>query len=167
MTEPGPEPRDLRREHCDDLSSATLRWADNDMLGHLNNAVYLELFDTAINDWMVRETGIDERIAPVQGVVAQSTVRYFAEVSFPGTVEVGLQVARVGRTSMVIHAGLFVAGAVEPAAHLEWVQVYIDRQTRRPTPVPDPARAVFDRCLAGRAPGRSRPSGQRSTDGAG
>jgi len=87
MTEP--EPRDLRRDQCDDLSSATLRWADNDMLGHLNNAVYLELFDTSINDWMVRETGIDERVAPVQGVVAQSTVRYFAEVSFPGTVEVG------------------------------------------------------------------------------
>ncbi|MFL6176366.1 MAG: acyl-CoA thioesterase [Ornithinibacter sp.] len=157
------EPRGLRREHCDDLSSATLRWADNDMLGHLNNAVYLELFDTAINDWMVRETGIDERVAPVQGVVAQSTVRYFAEVSFPGTVEIGIRVARVGRTSLVLDAGLFVPAAAEPAAHLEWVQVYIDRETRRPTPVPDPARAVFDRCLDGRASGSSRSSGQPST----
>ena len=45
--------------------------------------------------------------------------------------------------------GLFVA-AVETAAHLEWVQVYIDRESRRPTPVPDVARAAFDRCLAGR-----------------
>ena len=62
-----PEPRDLRREHCDDLSSATTRWADNDMLGHLNNAVYLELFDTAINAWMVAETGIDERLAEAAG----------------------------------------------------------------------------------------------------
>jgi acyl-CoA thioester hydrolase len=149
MTEP--EPRDLRREHCDDLSTSTLRWADNDMLGHLNNAVYLELFDTAINDWMVRETGIDERVAPLQGVVAQSTVRYFAEVSFPGTVEIGVQVARVGRTSLVLNAGLFVPDVDAPAAHLEWVQVYIDRETRRPTPVPDAARAVFDRCLASRA----------------
>ena len=25
------------------------RWADNDMFGHLNNAVYYQLFDTAIN----------------------------------------------------------------------------------------------------------------------
>jgi len=150
MTEP--EPRDLRREHCDDLSPATLRWADNDMLGHLNNAVYLELFDTAINDWMVRETGIDERVAAVQGVVAQSTVRYLAEVSFPGTVEVGVRVARVGRASLVLVAGLFVPGVEQAAAHLEWVQVYIDRLTRRPTPVPDVARRVFERCLAGRVP---------------
>ena len=150
MTEP--EPRDLRREHCDDLSSATLRWADNDMLGHLNNAVYLELFDTAINDWMVRETGIDERAAAVQGVVAQSTVRYLAEVSFPGTVDIGVRVVRVGRTSLVLVAGLFVPGVEQVAAHLEWVQVYIDRVTRRPTPVPDVSRRVFERCLAGRAP---------------
>jgi acyl-CoA thioester hydrolase len=113
---------------------------------------------------MVRETGIDERVAPVQGVVAQSTVRYFAEVSFPGTVEVGIHVARVGRTSLVLHAGLFVPGVDEPAAHLEWVQVYIDRDSRRPTPVPDAARAVFDRCLAGRAPASGRPNGPASSD---
>ena len=25
------------------------RWTDNDMFGHLNDAVYYELFDTAIN----------------------------------------------------------------------------------------------------------------------
>ena len=28
------------------------RWADNDMFGHLNNAVYYQLFDTAINGWI-------------------------------------------------------------------------------------------------------------------
>ena len=162
MTEPGP--RDLRRDQCDEVSSATLRWADNDMLGHLNNAVYLELFDTAINDWMVRETGIDERAAPVQGVVAQSTVRYFAEVSFPGTVEIGIQVVRVGRTSLVLRAGLFVRGVDEPAAHLEWVQVYIDRDSRRPIPVPDATRAVVDRCLAGREPASAHPNGKASPD---
>lgn len=151
MTSPEPlDPRDLRREDCDDLSTATTRWSDNDMLGHLNNAVYLELFDTAINAWMVHETGIDERTAPAQGVVAQSTVRYLAEVSFPGDVELGVRVARVGRTSVVLEAALFLPDVDAPATHCEWVQVYIDRATRRPTPVPEDARAVFERCLATR-----------------
>lgn len=152
-----PDPRDLRREDCDDLSTATTRWADNDMLGHLNNAVYLELFDTAINAWMVRETGIDERTAPEQGVVAQSTVRYLAEVSFPGTVELGVRVVRVGRTSVVLEAALFLPGVDEPATHCEWVQVYIGRGSRRPTPVPEVARAVFERCLAARGGPPERP----------
>ncbi len=145
------EPRDLRREDCDDLSSATTRWADNDMLGHLNNAVYLELFDSAINAWMMRETGVDERVAAAQGVVAQSTVRYLREVSFPGPVDLGVRVARTGRTSVVLEAGLFLPGVEEVAAHCEWVQVFIDRETRRPTPIPAEALAVFERCLATRA----------------
>ncbi|WP_392543750.1 acyl-CoA thioesterase [Oryzobacter telluris] len=146
------DPRELRREDFDDLSTATTRWSDNDMLGHLNNAVYLELFDTAINAWMVRETGIDERVAPEQGVVAQSTVRYFSEVSFPGTVDVAVRVARTGRTSVVLEAALFLPGSEDVVAHCEWVQVYIGRESRRPTPIPAAALAVFDRCLATRAP---------------
>ena len=55
------------------MPAATSRWSDNDMFGHLNNAVYLELFDTAINDWMQAETGIDESVAPTLGVVAETT----------------------------------------------------------------------------------------------
>jgi acyl-CoA thioester hydrolase len=79
-------------------------------------------------------------------------------------VEVGLQVARVGRTSLVLRAGLFVPGSEEPAAHLEWVQVYIDAATRRPTPVPDAARVVLDRCLAARAGSAPRAGRQTSPD---
>ena len=60
-----PEPRDLRREHFDELAPVTTRWSDNDMFGHLNNSVYFELFDTVLNAWMMRGTGIDESVAPV------------------------------------------------------------------------------------------------------
>ena len=35
------------------------RWTDNDMFGHLNNAVYYELFDTAINAYINTNCGID------------------------------------------------------------------------------------------------------------
>src|ERR1700712_3522212 len=35
------------------------RWTDNDMFGHLNNAVYYELFDTAINGWINTTLGLD------------------------------------------------------------------------------------------------------------
>ena len=44
------------------------RWADNDMFGHLNNAVYYELFDTAINAWINTSTDVDPVTAPWLGV---------------------------------------------------------------------------------------------------
>ena len=59
------------------------RWTDNDMFGHLNNAVYYELFDTAINAWLDTGTGLDPVTAPWLGVVAESGCRYFAELRSP------------------------------------------------------------------------------------
>jgi acyl-CoA thioester hydrolase len=142
------DPRSLTRADFDGLDTVTTRWADNDMFGHLNNAVYLELFDSVLNDWLVRGTGIDESTAPAQGVVAESTVRYFAEVSYPGSLEVGVRVARVGRTSAVLELGLFAPGSDTVAAHCTWVQVYVDSATRRPTPLPDAVRSLLERTLA-------------------
>ena len=48
------------------------RWTDNDMFGHLNNAVYYELFDTAINAWINVSLDIDPLTAPWLGVVVES-----------------------------------------------------------------------------------------------
>ncbi|NUR79633.1 MAG: hypothetical protein HOQ21_04210, partial [Dermatophilaceae bacterium] len=45
------DPRDPRQLTLADFPvhrRVTTRWSDNDMYGHLNNAVYYELFDSAI-----------------------------------------------------------------------------------------------------------------------
>ena len=58
------------------------RWSDNDMFGHLNNAVYYQLFDTAINGWLIGSTGIDVLNAPYLGVVAESGCRFIEKWVF-------------------------------------------------------------------------------------
>jgi acyl-CoA thioester hydrolase len=146
----GSDPGALTRDDFDVLAPVTTRWSDNDMFGHLNNAVYLELFDTVLNAWMMRETGIDESVAPVLGVVAETTCRYLAEVAFPEPVEVGVRVARLGRTSVVFEFGLFLEGTAAIATYGEWVQVYIDRETRRPVPIPDVVRDHLEATVAAR-----------------
>src|SRR5947209_19243380 len=78
----------------------TTRWADNDMFGHLNNAVYYALFDTAINAWLNTRTGLDPLTARWLGVVAESGCRYFSEVQFPDPLVVGLAVTRLGTSSV-------------------------------------------------------------------
>src|ERR1700709_1836680 len=75
------------------------RWTDNDMFGHLNNAVYYALFDTAINAWINPSTDVDPVPAPWLGVVAESGCRYFAELAFPDPLVVGLSGARRAPTS--------------------------------------------------------------------
>ena len=136
--------RALTRADFPVLYEVTTRWSDNDMFGHLNNAVYYQLFDSAINGWLVGATSADPVTSPVIGVVAESRCVYFGEIGFPDQVTIGLRVARLGRTSVRYELGVF--GGRPPgriAAFGQWTHVYIDRVTRVPTPPPDVFRAAF------------------------
>ena len=136
------------------------RWTDHDMFGHLNNAVYYALFDTAINAWINTTLGIDPMQQPTLGVVAESGCTYFAELQFPDPLAVGLAVTRLGNSSVTYQLALFrprgeqgpesdlspVASlAPEPVAAVgHWVHVYVDRDTRRPVPIPAAIRTLLE-----------------------
>jgi acyl-CoA thioester hydrolase len=128
------------------------RWADNDMFGHLNNAVYYQLFDTAINAWINTSTGLDPITTSSLGIVAESGCRYFSELHFPQNLVVGLAVTRLGRSSVTYRLGVFKearkgasqegeAQAITALGH--WVHVYVDRTSRKPVPIPDAIRSLL------------------------
>jgi acyl-CoA thioester hydrolase len=126
------------------------RWADNDMFGHLNNAVYYQLFDTAINGWIGTNVTLDPVTSSAQGIVAESGCRYFSELHFPERLVVGVAVTRLGNSSVTYRLGVFRGEEEldddEPqaiAAVGHWVHVYVDKTTRRPTPIPDDIRALL------------------------
>lgn len=123
------------------------RWADNDMFGHLNNAVYYQLFDTAINAWINTSVGVDPITTPSLGIVAESGCRYFAELHFPESLVVGLAVTRLGRSSVTYRLGVFRAeGSAQPqpiTALGHWVHVYVDRSSRKPIPIPEKIRSLL------------------------
>jgi acyl-CoA thioester hydrolase len=130
--------------------SVLTRWADNDMFGHLNNAVYYQLFDTAINGWIQTNVELDPVTTTAQGIVAESGCRYFAELHFPERLVVGVAVTRLGRSSVTYRLGVFRAAeevaadkpqAVAAVGH--WVHVYIDTTSRRPVPIPDDIRSLL------------------------
>jgi len=121
------------------------RWADNDMFGHLNNAVYYQLFYTAINGWIQTNVTLDPVTTSAQGIVAESGCRYFSELHFPERLVVGVSVTRLGNSSCTYRLGIF-RSAEEPeprpvAAVGHWVHVYVDRTSRRPVPIPDAIRS--------------------------
>ncbi len=127
--------------------AVTTRWTDNDMFGHLNNAVYYELFDTAINGWINTNCEIDPLAVPWLGVVAESGCRYFAELRFPEPLFVGLAVTRLGNSSVTYRLGIWRDGETEgpTAAVGHWVHVYVDRDSRRPVPIPDVIRGLLEK----------------------
>jgi acyl-CoA thioester hydrolase len=85
----------------------------------------------------------------VIGVAAESHCRYRSAVAFPTDIDAGLAVGKLGRTSVRYEIGLFPQGGAEVAAEGWFVHVFVDRETRRPAPIPDRIRAALERLVVG------------------
>ncbi|HDS1060345.1 MULTISPECIES: acyl-CoA thioesterase [Pseudomonas] len=135
---------DLRqREHYRHFTPITTRWHDNDVYGHVNNVVYYSFFDSAVNRLLVREGGLDIDQGRVIALVVSSACDYQAPVAFPHDIEVGLVVDRLGNTSVHYQLAVFLAGQPLACATGRFVHVFVDREGRRPVPVPDCLRRVL------------------------
>ena len=124
------------------------RWNDNDVYGHVNNVEYYAFFDTVINHWLINEGGLDIHASGAGdaiGVCAESHCSYRAGVAFPETIEAGLRVGHLGRTSVRYEIGIFSAGAGEASADGWFVHVFVDAAAREPVPIPESIRSSLER----------------------
>ena len=115
----------------------TTRWSDNDAYGHVNNMVYYQWFDSAVNAFLVGAGLLDIAHGDPIGLVAETSCSYFAPLAFPGDVEVGIAIDRLGGSSVTYRIGIFAVGSDEPAAQGHFTHVYVGRETRRPVSLPD------------------------------
>jgi acyl-CoA thioester hydrolase len=120
------------------------RWNDNDQYGHLNNAVYYEAMDTAANSWMIRRAGLAPLGGDTIALCVASSCEFRASASFPEPLDVGLGVERLGTTSVTWMLGILRDGEDEPIATGRFVHVFVDAETRRPTPVPASVRSAIE-----------------------
>lgn len=122
----------------------TTRWADNDAYGHVNNTVYYEWFDSAVNAWMVEQGLLDIANGDPIALVVETRCTYAAPLEFPQTVEIGLAVAELGRSSVRYRIGIFANGGESAAAEGEFVHVVVDRASRRPVEIPSDWRSKLE-----------------------
>jgi acyl-CoA thioester hydrolase len=132
------------------------RWMDNDTYGHVNNVTYYSYFDTAVNEHLICEGGLDIQGGAEVGLVVETTCRFHRPLTFPEVLDVGLCVARLGTSSVIYEIGIFRRGDDAPAATGRFVHVWVDRATTRPVSVPGRIRAALAP-LQGGASGETRP----------
>ncbi|MFL9924238.1 thioesterase family protein [Herbaspirillum lusitanum] len=124
------------------------RWMDNDVYGHVNNVVYYSWFDTAVNQYLLERGVLNIAASEVIGLVIETQCNYFAPVSFPDAVRVGVRVAHIGHSSVRYEVGIFRGDDSAPAAQGHFVHVYVDRTTRRPVDIPAAMREALLRIKA-------------------
>jgi acyl-CoA thioester hydrolase len=139
-----PRPQPLPRSAYRAFRAIGTRWSDNDVYGHVNNVVYYSWFDTAVNAHLIEQGALDIHAGPVIGLVIETQCNYFAPLAFPQTVWAGLRVAHLGSSSVRYEVGLFADGEDLAAACGHFVHVYVDRETRRPVPLPDVLKTTLE-----------------------
>ena|SRR6218665_1428199 len=148
MTAPKKRPLPPVRRDYPRFFAMETRWNDMDLYGHVNNVVYLEYFDSALNRALIEADALDllGETGPI-GLVASNSTDYFSELSYPATLTIGVRVERIGTTSLNWGFAVFRGDEEIAAAKGVYVHVYVDRLTRKPVPLTPALRAVADRLL--------------------
>jgi len=113
------------------FSTLTTRWADNDIYGHMNNAVHYQMFDTAVNSYLLENGALDLKLGTTVFLVVETGCQYFSELAFPDRICAGIKVRTLGRSSVTYNVGLFRGEDNIAAAQGHFVHVNVDRVTRR------------------------------------
>ena len=123
------------RDYFSVFSTITTRWFDNDVYGHMNNTVHYQLFDTAVNGYLLEQGVLDLRSGPTVFLVVETGCKYFSELAFPDVISAGIKVKKLGSSSVTYEVGLFRGDVGEASAEGHFVHVNVDRETRQPVAI--------------------------------
>jgi len=123
------------------------RWADNDIYGHVNNVTYYSYFDTAANSLLIQKTHFDIHQSEIIGLVVDSACSFLQELSFPEIVEVGVAIGKIGNSSLRYELAIFKQGQATAAAQGHFVHVFVDRETRKSSTIPNEMRRILEQYL--------------------
>jgi len=123
------------RDNYSVFSTITTRWFDNDVYGHMNNTVHYQLFDTAVNGYLMEQGVLDFKSGPTVFLVVETGCKYFSELAFPDVISAGIRVKKLGSSSVTYEVGLFRGDVGEASAEGHFVHVNVDRETRQPVAI--------------------------------
>lgn len=127
----------------------TVSFRDLDVLGHVNNAVYLTYFEHARIAYGLQLSG-GVRLADLAFIMAEANVTYLKPAFFEDLLVLGVRVSEIGTKSFVMEYGLQRPSSGEQIARGRTVQVWFDYAAQRSVPVPQSFRDAVTRDNAGR-----------------
>jgi len=135
---------DLKPHNFSKTISISTRWSDNDIYQHVNNVVYFSFFDTAVNQNLLEQGVLSIEHSDIVGLVVNNQCQFFAPITFPDQVHVGINVEKIGNSSVTYCLGIFKNDEESLSALGSYTHVYVDRKTQRPVSIPEKTRALFE-----------------------
>src|SRR4051794_30928616 len=137
-----------RGDYTPDLQDFPYRLSDNVRFGdldpnqHVNNATYATYFETG-RVTLVKDQSHGLMPPGFGWVMVRLDMHFREELHWPGKIELGLGVAKFGKTSVTFEQVVFSEGRCVASAQA--VTVLIDERTRKPTPLTAEILSKFER----------------------
>jgi len=128
------------REDYPHFLAISTRWNDNDIYGHVNNAVYYYFIDTVVNCYLIDNDLLDLKAQEIIGLAVETGCKFFSSIEYPDIIHAGLRITKLGNSSVVFDIGMFKNDDFTAAAQGHFVHVYVDEKTRRPVKISDKMR---------------------------
>ncbi|GAA2027049.1 thioesterase family protein [Yaniella flava] len=119
-----------------------LRWSDQDLMGHVNNARIMTLAEEArirVMGQLQRTAGTDE---PFEAVLRTTNTDFLRPITYPEDIVVRIWISKIGNTSLVMHHELSQHGEV--AVTVEAVVVMFSSELQAPTPITGQVREALE-----------------------
>ena len=119
----------------------TIRYSDQDSMGHVNNCAYAAYAEAGRT--MFLGGLLDSEMHPsIDFILASVKIDYLKEIYYPGSVNIGTRILKLGTKSMTLGTGMFLDG--EAVAIAESVNLFFDMRIRKTIPIPDDIRAQLE-----------------------
>ncbi len=141
------KPTPHRRADYIVFSDVQTRWEDNDVYGHINNAVYYSYFDSAVNAYLIANDALNIHEGDEIGLVVESGCQYFSEIAYPQKIDIGLRIGHLGNSSVRYELALFAQDCEVAAAQGFFTHVYVNRDSRRPQSLSPKLRSALETLL--------------------
>jgi acyl-CoA thioester hydrolase len=125
-----------------------VRFADLDPNQHVNNAVYSTYFETG-RVTLMKDPSYALTPEGLAWILVRLDIHFRAELRWPGAIEMGIGVAKFGRTSVTFDQVVFSEDRCVASAQA--VTVLIGEASRKPTPLPPDIITRFQPWLRGGA----------------
>ncbi|MGO2027310.1 MAG: acyl-CoA thioesterase [Brevibacterium aurantiacum] len=124
--------------------SPEVRWSDQDMLGHVNNARMITLIEEGRIRWLH-----EAKAGSLTGggmLVANQSIDYLLPVMYGPELTMTVTIKRIGNSSFTVHTRGDQSG--QKVFNSDVVLVHIDRETGKPSPIPEGIRSILGEYLA-------------------
>ena len=123
------------------IRKESVRYADTDRQGHVNNAVFSTFFECSRTS-ILYDPGRGLITPDSEFVIVKIELEYLSEINWPGSVEIGTRVVKLGRSSVNAEQAIFQNGICSAVS--KNIMVMIDSKTRKSTPLTNGAALAFE-----------------------